>query len=405
MEKVSTYHVITNGQLIDGFEPEAVQQAFSQLFKIPLDKAKRVVGTKTTIKKDLDLKTAHVYKQRLEGIGLGIQLKEQKPEAKATMTLALEPMDGDSNDENSEPNSQAAVSTRMELVETESASYGRQESNQPSTTMRCPKCDFEQPKSEQCQGCGVFFNKLQSPVIGAEPVNTGRQEDESAPIQLAVLGTTPELDIKSFGAACGAALVGALLWKFIAVTFEYEFGMIAWLVGGMVGFSAAFMGAHGEKAAGLCAVLTILAILSGKYMAFESIKDDINQLIGEQMDQESLQEIYEEELFAAQQFQEQVVDEQSKRQFMVDFGYSESFEAESVTSEELHFFNEYEVPALEDIALYEPPFDEWKNVYLVGKVNNISTLDLIKEDFGFLDALFIFFGVSTAFQLVYRKGV
>lgn len=400
MEEASTYHVMTNGQLMDGHEVEAVQQAFAELFKVPLEKAQKVVGRKTVLKKGLDLKSAKAYQKRLESIGLGIQLKEQKPVPKPSMTLTLEPIEKEANRDNTNETDSAPMTSSQ----AESLSFTGQSTSPSNTTITCPKCNLEQPKSEQCQGCGVFFNKLQSTAVPNVSSPSEQQDQGTAPFQSAILGTTPELDIKSIGAACGAAFAGALLWKIIAVSFNYEFGMIAWLIGGMVGFAAVLTGAHGEKAAGMCAVLALLAILGGKYMAFETYKDNFNQVIEEELDEESLQEMYEEELVAARQYQELDTDEQSKRQFMVDFGYSESYEPEDVTSEEIAFFDEYEAPTLSDLALYEPPFEEWKNVYLVGMVNNISTIDLIKEDFGFLDALFIFFGVSTAFQLVYRQG-
>ena len=28
--------------------------------------------------------------------------------------------------------------------------------------MTCPKCDLQQPKADQCSGCGVYVNKVQT---------------------------------------------------------------------------------------------------------------------------------------------------------------------------------------------------------------------------------------------------
>lgn len=47
------------------------------------------------------------------------------------------------------------------------------------------------------------------------------------------------------------------------LSFYYELDLIAWLIGGAVGFSAAMSGVKGQAAGVVCGVLVLLSILGG----------------------------------------------------------------------------------------------------------------------------------------------
>ena len=110
--------------------------------------------------------------------------------------------------------------------------------------------------------------------------------------------------------------------------------------------------------------------------------------------------MYDEALSDAKQFKATVSDDKSLRTFMADFGYSEFYQGSSVTDEEIINFKEYNQPSLEQIAILQPGFEQWKKETLIANINNYSTYDLMAESIGLLDLLFLFFGIGTAFKLV-----
>jgi len=76
MEEDFTYNVISSGELIDQFDLSQVQIDVAKLFNVDQGKANAFVGQRKIIKKDLSLKKAQAYKQKLESIGLEIVLKQ-----------------------------------------------------------------------------------------------------------------------------------------------------------------------------------------------------------------------------------------------------------------------------------------------------------------------------------------
>jgi len=122
-----SYSVVLSGNIKPGSEPESVTDAFSRLFKLPLEKARSVVGTKFVIKKGIDLKLAKTYKDKLSAIGLEVVLQKH-----GGNTLALDPIE----------------------------SVAPKPGEPSAKEMICPKCGLQQPKAEECSGCGVFVHKV-----------------------------------------------------------------------------------------------------------------------------------------------------------------------------------------------------------------------------------------------------
>ena len=113
--------------------------------------------------------------------------------------------------------------------------------------------------------------------------------------------------------------------------------------------------------------------------------------------------LYDEQLNDARQFSNTVASEDSLREFMVTYEYSESYEKEFVTDEEIANFNQYEKPMLEQMAYNPPNFEEWKDKSLTSRIEDISAFDLVIQSLGLIDLLFVFFGVGTAFKLGYGQ--
>lgn len=393
MEESSTYSVVASGELQSGFDLTQVQAAFAEFFKVTPEKASSIVGSKKILKNNLSLETAQAYQRKLEDIGLVIQLLEKSVPVspKPSFSLALEP-------------------TEEELTR----SMSPQANTSPQQVsdndiFECPKCHLKQAKTDQCTGCGVYTHKVMASentnsvnaVAPIQETSIQSTEHESAEEQTSV---GDSLNSKSILAAASAAIVGALLWKFIAVAFDYELGIIAWLIGGAVGFAAAMFGSRGQAAGVVCGVFTVIAIMGGKYMAMESFQAEFSNTFMEEFNNEEFKYIYEEELSASKFYVEQVSDDVSIRQFMVDYGYSEYSEVNEVSQEELSDFKETVVPHFEKNVYNKPTFEQWLEDGFKSEIENLSTWDLMEESLGLIDIVFLLLGVATAFKLGSRQG-
>lgn len=371
----TTYSVITSGELQLGFEPAQVQQALAALFSIEPEKADALMGSRQVIKKGTDLKTAETYKSRLEGIGLVVTLEEQAPALGSTLSLV--PLD--------EVQPESGTRERTPTPQTAAAN---------PNTVTCPKCATEQPRgNEQCQGCGVFMHKVikqptESPAARPLPARGTPEE--------VTITTTHTLTAAGLAAGAGAALLGALIWKFIAIMFGIELGYIAWAIGGLIGFAVTVTGSSGQNAGIACGALALVAILGGKYLAYDSIKDEINAALNDSMDE--IHQAYDQEMAAAKAYTD-VLNDKALREFMVKYEYSSYYDAEDVTQEEISSFKTDSEPRLVSYAYGAPSFEMWYRSNIENDLAEVSTIGMIKEDFGAIDLLFLVLGVGTAFRL------
>ncbi len=390
MTDIEKYHVVLSPIIRSGYEPDLVVRSFADIFKIPLDKAKNIVGTRKILKKDVSENKAKQYQHKLKSIGLDVILvKAGETQDKVKLSqvtrpkkdiLELVPIDEKQANEPADP----AITSTNAIV--------------------CPKCQLEQSKSDQCSGCGVFFHKVNQTELdnqSASHAPTAKSQQTATSGQSGYSVERDSSDLKMLMVPAITALLGALLWKFIAVTFNYELGLIAWLIGGAIGFSAATIGAKGHNTATLCAVLALLAIMGGKYMATSSLISDAMAAVsgGDEVEGVSLKTVFEEVKLDAKQFSETVSDEKSLRKFMVERGYSESTNPELVTYEEIESFRENKQPDLEEMIDNPQSFDDWKNNTLTQELEDLSAFDVMLGNLGLLDFLFLFLGVGTAFRL------
>lgn len=360
------YNVVLKGDLLDGFDLESVMVSFSKMFKIDLNTTKKLFsGDPHTIKKGVDHKTAYQFKTAMERIGVVAELRRIAPRAdNALASLSLEP------------------------IEVEAKQPLRSES---PVNFSCPKCLTKQNKGVQCVKCGVVFEKVIPRVARGKVNNT----DEGMSKELQV--DEDRFSRKAFLGAAGAAILGAFIWKIIAVTFDYELGLVAWGIGGAVGFSAAMLGAKGQQAGVICGLLALFAIFGGKYLIYDSYIAVLNETMSSIS--EELRPAFEAEQEIAANYYRSVEDEESKNQFIVDFGYSDYDAASSVTLEEVAFFDEEVLPKFESIENGSLDFEGWLNSFSKERIEDKSTLSYVFESLGLIDFLFLFLGVATAFRL------
>jgi len=187
MSDSATYSVVLSGNLKSGFELERVIDGFSRLFKIPPEKASRIVGTEFVVKRKLELPMAKSYKEKLSGIGFEVLLKIDG----GVEELALEPVRAPNTDDD-----QTAPPSDIEML--------------------CPKCALKQPKAEECSACGVIISKVMQKSIPSADVEIVSQVVEEAPGEDGVTTDAVAEDkpfiAKWMIAAAVAAVLGALLW-------------------------------------------------------------------------------------------------------------------------------------------------------------------------------------------------
>jgi hypothetical protein len=357
---------------------EQVGENLARVLKTVPEKAQQIVASNRVLKKGLSLKEAEAFKLKFERVGVSIDIQRNDPQQFIpTSNLELEPMDEPEPEVEEVPPPQVSQPEQTDVI-------------------TCPKCDHQQAKAEQCANCGIFFHKLQPPVddsVANDPVDVDQEFDQED-------SEEDSLQPKAIAAAAGAALLGAMLWNFIAVAFEYELGLVAWGIGGAVGFAAAAVGSRGQLAGIVCGVLVVMSIMGGKYMAYGTFQEQAAAIITEMQNEagEEMRAVFDEEMYDAQVFAATVSDETSLREFMVENGYSYAMDPASVDSDEIDAFNEYNRPRLTRFASNPPTFGEWISGAF-DEIDDISTMGLVMDSFGVLDLLFLFFGVGTAFRL------
>ena len=120
MTESSTYNLVLSGDILSGFEVTKVVDAFAQMFKLSPEKANSKVGSRAVIKKEIELRVAESYQQKLSEIGIEVKLKKHGEVSE----LSLEPM-------------------QQRVSSTDGAEQHLLEAGQ----MLCPKCKFLQPKA------------------------------------------------------------------------------------------------------------------------------------------------------------------------------------------------------------------------------------------------------------------
>ena len=399
MSQSSKFDVVTNGKLLDGFEATAVTQSFAELFKISPEKAQKIVGSERVIKKNLTQKQAEAYRLRLGNIGLGVNITIVEPikEIKEPFSLSLQP-------------------TEEEL----------QKANEPSDEVTeqviCPSCNHQQAQSARCDSCGfqligIQTNSQESTTFSHQSQRDNdtqdsavNGQDQQLPKHFSEGGShgSDNLNVKIIIVAGIAALLGAFLWKGIALMLEMEFGIVAWIIGGAIGLSATLAGSKGHQAGLLCGAFALMAIIGGKYMVYDSLQDlFVEQLYNlDYFEDEDMQEMYEQEQLAAQAYSDDVYDDESLSTFLVQHQYADSLTAEEVTDEEIAVFKEYDEARLFYIMNEQPDFNTWRQHVLGTAANSVqdySTWSLVFEDIGIVDILFLVLGIGSAYRLGSRQ--
>ncbi len=379
------YRVVTTGQILEGFDPDDVREHLVSVLRLEPAHAERFFEKPRVLKKDVTWASADNICNQLAKLGVSAEIQNPAP------SVASQP---------AEPKRALQEQPALELLQDEADASPMQD------TLECPNCQHAQAKSKQCESCGIWFHKFESSAVQAQPDSVPKaipaaalQADDSAVVSSDVVSEAGALSPAAIVAAVVAALLGALVWKFVAVTFEFEFALIAWAIGGAVGFAAASVGSRGMLAGVVCAVLAFGSIGLGKYWAYSAFVDQFQEAISGAMEfDEEMEDYFEEEMEDARLLVSGSGTDVFIRRYMVERGYTDATDPARVSKAELADFREYVEPMLRDTAQNSPEFEEW----LAGSVESLDELSpwaMMREDFGVLDILFVFLGIGTAFRL------
>ena len=379
------YRVVTTGQILEGFDPDDVRNHLISVLRLKPDQAERFFEKPRILKKGVTWASADKLCSQLAKLGVSAEIQSPSPSvasqpAETKLALQEEPA--------------------LELVQDEADASAR------PGTLECPNCQHVQAKSEQCESCGIWFHKFESSAALAPPDSAPQaipaaavQADDSTVVSSDVASETGALSPAAIVAAAVAALFGAGIWSFVAVTFEYEFALIAWAIGGAVGFAAASAGSRGMQAGVVCAVLAFGSIVLGKYWAYSAFVDQFQEAISGAMEfDEEMYAYFEEEMEDARLLVSGSGSDIFIRRFMVERGYTYTADPARVSKAEIADFREYVEPELRDMAQNAPDFEEWQ-ASSVESLDELSPWAIMREDFGVLDILFVFLGIGTAFRL------
>ncbi len=108
--------------------------------------------------------------------------------------------------------------------------------------------------------------------------------------------------------------IGALIWGGMAFAFHREFAIVAWIVGGLVGFGSVAGGGKGSGAGAFCALVTVGAILCGKAFGFTWI-----------IEYQVAQDLFKQLKPQAQKLARmQTPTDRDYRRFMIEYGYTDA---------------------------------------------------------------------------------
>lgn len=393
MSNQAQFSVYSTGHLDTDDSTNPVKQEFAKIFGISEAKAEEYIQKKKLIRKGLTQEQAELYQIKLKKIGLPTLIEPaitNAPAANESINTEVTP----------------PASDGFSLLPVDSES----EQGIPSTSgtkvkkgFACPKCEFEQNKAAECVKCGVIFDKLKesSRSIRGEDTTSSQTNKDNADKRRSGNVESEGNVVVGLGAAAIVACILAFVWKLIAIHTGYELGVVAWAVGGAIGFVAVMFGARGEVPAVACALLAAFAIIGGKYMIEQYYMEQVDSMFNGELREEihaGFQE-YQDEISAYQQVQH---DDYSVKRFMSDYGYTNSDSVTEISDEELNEFREDMAIAVADMDGM-PDFEETMSQLqevVSEEFASEASFTSVMQNFGIVGIVFLLLGVGTAYRMV-----
>lgn len=408
MSNQAQFSVYSTGHSDEDNNANPVKQEFAKIFGISEAKAEEYIQKKKLIRKGLTQEQAELYQSKLEQIGMPTLIEPAITQAPA----ANESINKETAPPASEGFSLLPVDSEPEQ------GVSNVSGMKVKKGFACPKCDFEQDKAAECVKCGVIFDKLKEPSGSLRGERTSSTQTNSTQTNSAQTNSahtkkdnanTRRHDsderegnvVIGLGAAAIVAAILAFVWKLIAIHTGYELGVVAWAVGGAIGFIAVIFGARGEVPAVACALLAAFAIIGGKYMIEQYYMEQVDSMFNGELREEihaGYQE-YQDEILAYQQIQH---DDYSVKRFMSDYGYTNSDSVTEITDAELDEFRNdmaYAVADMDGMPDFEETMSQLQEV-VTEEFASEASLASVMQNFGIIGIVFLFLGVGTAYRMV-----
>ena len=390
-----TWNVRSAGVLIEGFDQKTVVGNFSDTFKITEEKATPYLKKGKLIRKGLNEVEATNYKTQLEKLGLAISIEDS---AAAENSAVVEPAKPVTNSV-----IPGLVPTGLEDSDPVDSSASLNSSSQPSLStsahsFSCPKCMLGQEKKDQCEGCGIIFEKFSQ---RNRPDNDSRESMRAtARSNVATIEEENDIPIAAIAAAVVAAVVFAFIWKIVAIQFDREYGLIAWAVGGAIGGAAVALGGRGTVMGGICACLVVGSIFLGKYMFASSYMEESIAYMEELSNGDWIDVVYDEIASEREAYAAIPKDSNSIKKFMIDYQYTDATEVVFVHPDDFHYFkNDIEPWLLMEDEEDGSDSDSETPPDFAAAMGEITPWSLVRDSLGLFDIIFLFFGISTAFRM------
>ncbi|MEM9690040.1 MAG: hypothetical protein AAF917_11235 [Pseudomonadota bacterium] len=404
MSKEDLFEVVTTGEILAGFDADAVREQLVRALRLKPEVAANFFERPRVLKKDVSRADADKICAQLAK--LGVAATAQGMSAAVASSPPAPISEPEPEPEPAPMKKTATVASELEIVDYESSQPAKDD------TITCPNCQHVQAKSEQCEACGIWFHKFEAPSAASERPSmtatvTGMASPAAPTQETAATDTNAAIEAVGNGAfspaaiavALVAGLIGAWVWKIVAVSLEVEIGFVAWGIGGAVGFAAASMGSRGVQAGILCGLIALGSIVAGKYWAYSALVDTYMTAFTETVEAEDeLYAYYEEDVANAQAYVNGSGSDDFVRRFMAERGFSEHSDPYDISAAELADFREYTEPWLRETAASSPDFEEWNKKFM-GEIGDLSPWSIMFQTFGLLDILFAFLGIGTAYRL------
>lgn len=263
---------------------------------------------------------------------------------------------------------------------------------------RCPKCD-ESILVPLPEGSIAVPDRVVTPV---RRPSTAR----AAPPTHHVEDLTQDaFSPAALGAGVGTAVVAAAVWAFVYFQFSYEHGLVAWGVGGAIGFAMVLAGGRGLPMAVTAAVLSLASIFGGKLVGLHfSVRRELTMYVEETF----TREVYDERVVDARDYAALGTDasDEDLTAYLLEHGFS-SLEDDISVSDLLPQFHEGYGLGLLAFQADAPEFETWReeSAALYSDEFSIAIItEGVIDELGRIDLLFAFFGLATAFKLLLRAS-
>jgi hypothetical protein len=338
------YQVVIHGDVLEGWDAEQVIAAFASLSGLDLDKARLYFqGNPVVVKKCEERDTAASWHRKLSDMGINTSVARIAGEAEPAANSGT-----------------VSPSPEVEAISESAASSATE-----------PPAPVVEATSEPAE-------------VDPEP-----EHSHSRPATL-----------KSYFVAVGAAVLCGFLWQQLALTLDYELGIVAWLVGAAVGLAGALAGSRGVLAGITCAVLVLIAIAAGKYLTYYAYQERLAFAWGEQgvWAGEEGRARFEKIQVDAELLLELDGSDTALRYFVFERNYSDAPDLADVTDGDVAEFHKSDETDLSWISTEDPSFDQWR-LRMKSKIAKFPPLHLLVDKLGVLDAIFLLLGLITAYRL------